>query len=58
MIAAPSVASACSASGRTFDGPQPNRPSARYIGPDPRKPEDVEGWNTIKTKATTQVAPA
>jgi len=34
------------------------RPSARYIGPDPRKPEDVEGWNTIKTKATTQVAPA
>src|SRR6185295_11608808 len=34
------------------------RPSARYIGPEPRKPEDVEGWNTIKTKATTQVAPA
>src|SRR3954465_7436658 len=28
MIAAPSPASACSASGRTFDGPQPNRPSA------------------------------
>jgi citrate synthase len=34
------------------------RPSARYIGPDPRKPEEVEGWDTIKTKATTQVAPA
>jgi citrate synthase len=34
------------------------RPSARYIGPDPRKPEDVDGWNTIKTKATTQPAPA
>src|SRR5215218_7412713 len=28
MIDAPSVARACSASGRTFDGPQPNRPSA------------------------------
>ena len=23
------------------------RPSARYIGPDPRKPEDVEGWDDI-----------
>ena len=34
------------------------RPSARYIGPDPRKPEEVEGWDTIKTKATTQPAPA
>jgi citrate synthase len=34
------------------------RPSARYIGPDPRKPDEVEGWDTIKTKATTQVAPA
>jgi citrate synthase len=34
------------------------RPSARYIGPDPRKPDEVEGWNTIRTKATTQVAPA
>ena len=32
------------------------RPSARYIGPDPRKPEEVEGWDTIKTKATTQPA--
>src|ERR671921_842420 len=34
------------------------RPSARYIGPDPRKPDEVEGWDTIKTKTTTQVAPA
>jgi citrate synthase len=34
------------------------RPSARYIGPDPRTPDQVEGWDTIKTKATTQVAPA
>ena len=34
------------------------RPSARYIGPDPRKPEEVDGWNTIKTTTTTQVAPA
>jgi citrate synthase len=25
------------------------RPSARYIGPDPRKPEAVEGWDTIQT---------
>ena len=24
------------------------RPSARYIGPGPRKPSDVEGWDTIK----------
>ncbi|MEJ7703816.1 MAG: citrate synthase 2 [Geodermatophilaceae bacterium] len=23
------------------------RPSARYVGPDPRKPEDVEGWDDI-----------
>ena len=34
------------------------RPSARYIGPDPRKPEEVDGWTTIKTTTTTQVAPA
>ena len=34
------------------------RPSARYIGPDPRKPEEVEGCDTITTKTTTQVAPA
>jgi citrate synthase len=23
------------------------RPSARYVGPEPRKPEAVEGWNDI-----------
>lgn len=23
------------------------RPSARYVGPEPRKPEDVEGWSDI-----------
>jgi citrate synthase len=23
------------------------RPSARYVGPDPRKPEEVEGWDDI-----------
>jgi citrate synthase len=23
------------------------RPSARYVGPAPRKPQDVEGWNAI-----------
>jgi citrate synthase len=23
------------------------RPSARYVGPEPRKPEDVEGWDDI-----------
>ena len=23
------------------------RPSAHYIGPDPRKPSDVEGWDQI-----------
>jgi citrate synthase len=23
------------------------RPSARYIGPPPRKPQDVEGWHEI-----------
>ncbi|WRL64645.1 citrate/2-methylcitrate synthase [Blastococcus brunescens] len=34
------------------------RPSARYVGPDPRKPESVEGWDTIETKQTTEVAPA
>jgi citrate synthase len=34
------------------------RPSARYIGPAPRKPEEVEGFDTITTKTTTQVAPA
>ncbi len=34
------------------------RPSARYVGPGPRKPEEVEGFDTIKTKATTQPSPA
>jgi hypothetical protein len=28
MVAAPAPARACSAAGRTLDGPQPNRPSA------------------------------
>jgi citrate synthase len=23
------------------------RPSAQYIGPSPRRPEDVEGWDDI-----------
>ena len=30
------------------------RPSARYVGPDPRKPEEVEGWDTITTKAINE----
>jgi citrate synthase len=34
------------------------RPSARYIGPDPRKPEHVEGWDTIQTKTISQATPA
>ncbi len=34
------------------------RPSARYIGPDPRKPEDVEGWETVQTKEISESAPA
>src|SRR5829696_1870805 len=34
------------------------RPSARYVGPDPRKPQDVEGWDTITTKAITEATPA
>jgi len=34
------------------------RPSARYIGPAPRRPEEVEGFDTIKTKSVTQPAPA
>ena len=28
------------------------RPAARYVGPDPRRPEDVEGWNEIKPSST------
>lgn len=27
------------------------RPSAHYIGPQPRRPEDVEGWEQIRTHA-------
>jgi citrate synthase len=23
------------------------RPSAKYVGPAPRGPEDVEGWDTV-----------
>ena len=23
------------------------RPSAKYVGPEPRKPEDVEGWDSV-----------
>jgi citrate synthase len=34
------------------------RPSARYIGPDPRKPEEVEGFDTITVKSINQPAPA
>ena len=26
------------------------RPSARYVGPEPRKPSDVEGWDQIAPK--------
>jgi citrate synthase len=29
------------------------RPSARYIGPAPRKPEDVEGWTEAVAKPLT-----
>src|ERR671916_420241 len=31
------------------------RPSARYIGPDPRKPEEVDGWDTIEHTTTTKL---
>jgi citrate synthase len=34
------------------------RPSARYIGPDPRKPEEVEGFDTITLKSISQPASA
>jgi citrate synthase len=33
------------------------RPSARYIGPDPRKPEEVEGFDTITVKSINEPAP-
>ena len=32
------------------------RPSARYVGPAPRKPEEVEGFDTIKVKPIDQPA--
>jgi citrate synthase len=34
------------------------RPSARYIGPEPRKPEEVEGFGTITLTSIDQPAPA
>jgi citrate synthase len=34
------------------------RPSARYVGPAARKPEEVEGFDTITVKAVDQAAPA
>jgi citrate synthase len=34
------------------------RPSARYIGPDARKPEEVEGFDTIQVKSISEAAPA
>src|SRR4029453_7615600 len=49
MTGAPSVARACSASGRTLDGPQPNRPSAGTSSagrgmPTPGYPSVSGGW--------------
>jgi citrate synthase len=34
------------------------RPSARYVGPEPRKPESVEGFDSIQVKSMAEVAPA
>jgi citrate synthase len=34
------------------------RPSARYIGPDPRKPEEVDGFDSITVKSISEAAPA
>jgi citrate synthase len=34
------------------------RPSARYIGPDPRRPEEVEGFDTVTVKSISAAAPA
>jgi citrate synthase len=34
------------------------RPSARYIGPGPRKPEDVQGFEAIPVKAISAATPA
>jgi citrate synthase len=33
------------------------RPSARYVGPEPRKPSEVDGWDTVRTKAIDQATP-
>ncbi|GAB3356844.1 citrate synthase 2 [Modestobacter lapidis] len=33
------------------------RPSARYVGPDPRRPSEVTGWDTVQTKAIDEAAP-
>ena len=34
------------------------RPSAHYIGPGPRTPDQVEGFETITVKSIGQAAPA
>jgi citrate synthase len=34
------------------------RPSARYIGPDPRRPEEVEGFDSVQVKSISAAAPA
>jgi citrate synthase len=34
------------------------RPSARYIGPGPRRPDEVDGFDTIQVKAVNEPAPA
>ena len=34
------------------------RPSARYIGPDPRKPEEVEGFDSVQVKSISAATPA
>src|SRR3954451_22030517 len=34
------------------------RPSARYIGPDPRKPDEVEGFDSVQVKSISAAAPA
>ena len=34
------------------------RPSARYIGPGPRTPEEVEGFDSITVKSISAAAPA
>jgi citrate synthase len=34
------------------------RPSARYIGPGPRRPDDVEGFEGVPVKSLAQASPA